>query len=147
MNIRTWRICLVSLDKNKRALICFKIFCISIVELLIYRVFHQCLPSFQFWYRIWIFLTGASFIGWPLSWVLYCCLDVLSGTRMNLSISLSLALSCFQITILTLLMMETLGCDCEHSFRALSKDSFWLQAQQNQTVYIIYFGMYVFSDA
>lgn len=65
--------------------------------------------------------------------------------------------SVHQSEISTLLMIETLAVNIsliihfspfrKDSYHTLIKDSFWLQAGQNQTVSIIYFCMYVFSEA
>lgn len=99
-----------SLRFSQRALISFKIFCISIIELLIYRSFSISICPVLVWNSdIFYFLTlklGFILLPGGLVWS-----------------------------------------QSESVHRHPLGDSFWLRAGQNQTVYIIYFGMYVFSDA
>lgn len=120
-------------------------FCISMAELLIFRVFPSVFAHYQVWYRIWIFFIGASFILDPEAgfsqaawrsrvepeWV---CPSVWPFQPCELSL-----LTWHYYTFLLLKKILTTW--------TWIKDPFWFQARQNRTVYIIYFCMSVFSAA
>lgn len=65
-------------------------FCISIVELLIYQVFHQYQPSIQF-SSLMFFIAAFFIFGAVFFYYFYCCLDVWFGSRVNVFTSQSWA--------------------------------------------------------